>query len=104
MSDAGVGQEDGASGPRWWTVRRAQSSKPATYRCPFCDARLHAMSEHMLIAPEGDVEQRRHAHTECVRAAHEAGDLVTEDEWRALQPNRPGLVARLLRHVRGPAG
>ena len=81
-------------GPRWWTVRRAQSSKPATYRCPFCDERLHAMSEHMLIAPEGDVEKRRHAHTDCVRSAHEAGDLVTEDEWRpAAEAARPGRPA-----------
>ncbi len=53
----------------WWAVRRAQSLKPATYRFPFCGELLHAMSEHMLIAPEGDASRRRHAHTECVVAA-----------------------------------
>ena len=83
--------------PRWWNVRRAQSSKPATYRCPFCGERLHAMSEHMVIAPEGDVDRRRHAHSECVAAAHRAGELLTYEDWRATQPRQPGLIARLLR-------
>jgi hypothetical protein len=26
---------------RWWTLRRAQSLKPASYRRPFCDEQLH---------------------------------------------------------------
>jgi len=76
-------------------MRPAQSSKPATYRCPFCGGRLHAMSAHTLIAPEGDAERRRHAHTECVLAARKAGTLPTYDDWRATQPRRPGLLARL---------
>ena len=46
----------------WWAVRRAQNAKPATYRCPLCGYRLHAMSPHVLIAPEGDTSRRRHAH------------------------------------------
>jgi len=46
-----------------------RSLKPATYRCPICGDLLHAMSDHMLIAPEGDTSRRRHAHVECVRAA-----------------------------------
>jgi hypothetical protein len=79
----------------WWAVRRAESRKPATYRCPFCGRPLHAMSEHMLIAPEGDAERRRHAHTECVVAARREGRLPTLDEWRRAQPGRPGLLARL---------
>jgi dienelactone hydrolase len=77
-------------------MRPAQSSKPATYTCPFCGKRLHAMSAHTLIAPEGDTEKRRHAHTECVLAARNAGTLPTYDDWRATQPRRPGLLARLL--------
>src|SRR5262249_29488901 len=81
---------------RWWATRPAQSSKPATYRCPFCGGRLHAMSAHTLIAPEGDAERRRHAHTECVLRARKAGTLPTYDEWRATQPRRPGLLARVL--------
>jgi hypothetical protein len=68
---------------RWWAARRAHSRKPATYRCPFCDELLHAMSEHVVIAPEGDVSRRRHAHLECVRSAHDAGAFKTYDEWRA---------------------
>lgn len=62
-------------------MRRAQSLKPASYVCPFCDGMLHATSEHALIAPEGDVSRRRHAHTECVMVARKAGKLRTEDEW-----------------------
>lgn len=68
--------------PRWWTARRAQSSKPATYRCPFCGALLHAMSPHVLVAPEGDVDRRRHAHLECVQRERAAGRFVLEDEWK----------------------
>jgi hypothetical protein len=67
---------------RWWTARRAHSHRPATYRCPFCGQLLHAMSEHVVIAPEGDVERRRHAHLDCVSAAHERGEFLTYDEWR----------------------
>jgi hypothetical protein len=86
-----------ADAPRWWSFRRAQSLKPATYRCPFCERPLHAMSEHVVLAPEGDVSRRRHAHAECVRARRAAGKLPTRDEWRAAQPRRPGLLRRLLR-------
>jgi hypothetical protein len=41
--------------PRWWTVRAAQNLKPATYRCPFCDELLPALSEHVLVTPEGRI-------------------------------------------------
>jgi hypothetical protein len=43
------------------------------------------MSDHVLIAPEGDTSRRRHAHLECVAAANLPG-----------RPQRPGLLARLL--------
>jgi hypothetical protein len=79
----------------WWAVRRAQSLKPATYRCPLCGYQLHAMSAHVLISPEGDTSRRRHAHAECVAAAR----LTSYDDWRKLQPRRPGLLARLLRRA-----
>lgn len=91
-----TGMTDGAQ-PRWWTVRPVHSQKPATYRCPFCEHRLPAMSDHLLIAPEGDGERRRHAHSECVLAARVAGHLPLEDEWRAGQPRRPTLLQRLFR-------
>jgi len=51
---------------RWWAMRPAQNLKPASYVCPLCDGMLHATSEHALIAPEGDLSRRRHAHMECV--------------------------------------
>ena len=83
----------------WWSIRRARSSRPATYRCPLCGYRLHAMSDHVLIAPEGDAERRRHAHTECVARAREDGRLTSYDEWRR-RAGGPGLLARLLRRAR----
>jgi len=46
---------------------------------------LHAMSDHVLIAPEGDSNRRRHAHVECVARAREAGRFLTYDDWRAAQ-------------------
>jgi hypothetical protein len=53
---------------RWQVVRPARSLRPATYRCPFCGRLLHAMSDHLIVAPDGDISRRRHAHIECVRA------------------------------------
>ena len=80
----------------WWLVRRASSRKPATYRCPFCGYRLHAMSDHVLIAPEGDASRRRHAHAECVQAAN----LPSYSDWGAAQPRGPGLRSRVARLFR----
>jgi hypothetical protein len=70
---------------QWYSIRPARSLKPATYRCPFCGYQLHAMSDHVLIAPEGDTSRRRHAHLECAAAANLPG-----------RPQRPGLLSRLL--------
>jgi hypothetical protein len=69
-------------------MRRAQSNRPATYRCPFCGELLHAMSEHLVIAPEGDVERRRHAHMECVRTERAAGRFALYDEVRSAEGGR----------------
>lgn len=85
---------------RWWSMRRAQNRKPATYRCPFCGRHLAALSEHALIAPEGDTSRRRHAHTACVLAERKAGRLPTEEEWRATQPRPPSPWRRLRSKLR----
>lgn len=74
--------------PRWWELRRAQSLKPATYSCPLCGGKLAAMSDHVLLFPEGDRTRRRHAHTECAQQAREAGRLPSRSEWRRTQPRR----------------
>jgi hypothetical protein len=66
-------------------MRPAQNLKPATYRCPLCGKHLPALSEHVLIWPEGDKSRRRHAHTECVLRARKADRLPTEEEWRRAQ-------------------
>ncbi len=81
----------------WWSVRRAANRKPATYRCPICGHLLPALSEHMLIAPEGDTRRRRHAHTECVLAARARGQLRLREDWQRTQPRAASLWARLLR-------
>lgn len=106
---AGARRENAAMGrlppARWWTVRRAHNRKPATYRCPLCGHLLPALSEHMLIAPEGDTRRRRHAHTECVLAARKRGELAFEEEWRASRREGGGERAswprRLLARLRG---
>ncbi len=87
--------------PRWWLIRPAQNLKPATYRCPLCGRPLPALSEHFLIAPEGDKGLRRHAHTECVLRARKAGRLPTRDEWEKTQPRPPSLWGRLRDRLRG---
>jgi len=82
-------------------VRRAQNRKPATYRCPLCGGFLPALSEHALIAPEGDTSRRRHAHMACVARARQAGRLPARDEWQRTQPKPPpGPVRRAIRRVR----
>jgi hypothetical protein len=74
-----------ASKPLWWEARRAQNRKPATYTCPLCHRLLPALSEHMLLFPEGDHSLRRHAHTTCVMRARKEGRLPTREEWLAAQ-------------------
>jgi hypothetical protein len=93
--------------PRWWSVRPAQNLKPATYRCPLCGRHLPALSEHVLMFPEGDHSRRRHAHTECVLAARKSGRLPSREEWLKTQPRDPSawqrLVARVARRSNRPA-
>ncbi|MGI8429881.1 MAG: hypothetical protein ACR2OB_11395 [Solirubrobacteraceae bacterium] len=86
--------------PRWWYVRRAQSRKPATYRCPVCDRPLPALIEHMLIVPEGDAARRRHAHTECVMAERRSGRLPSKEEWEQTQPRGPSLWRKVAYRLR----
>ena len=81
-------------------VRRAQNRKPATYRCPLCGGLLPALSEHMLIVPEGRAEGRRHAHSACVLAARRAGKLPTREEWLGTQPRTPSRWQRALARLR----
>jgi hypothetical protein len=38
------------------------------------------MSEHLVIAPEGNAHRRRHAHTACVLAARKAGTFTVYDD------------------------
>lgn len=78
---------------RWYAVRPAANRKPATYRCPLCGGMLPALSEHMLVYPEGDASRRRHAHSACVMSARRQGRLPLREE---VEPRPPGLLAKLL--------
>lgn len=79
---------------RWYAMRPAANRKPATYRCPLCRGLLPALSDHVLVLPEGDASRRRHAHTACVANARRAGRLPLRED---VEPRRPGLLSRLLR-------
>jgi hypothetical protein len=79
---------------RWYAIRPAANRKPATYRCPLCGGHLPALSEHMLVTPDGDPSRRRHAHAACVMSARKAGRLPLREE---AEPRGPGLLSRLLR-------
>jgi hypothetical protein len=81
----------------WWEVRPAANRKPATYRCPICNRSLPALSEHMLLFPEGDHRRRRHAHTACVMQARARGRLPLREDYDAVRPKGPSLWRRLLR-------
>jgi hypothetical protein len=92
---------DDFAAARWYAVRPAGSTKPATYRCPLCGRRLPALAEHLLVFPEGDAARRRHAHTTCVMRARRAGRLPLREE---VEPRQPGWLARLLRRGRHQSG
>jgi hypothetical protein len=78
---------------RWYAIRPAANRKPATYRCPLCGGMLPALSEHMLVTPEGDSSRRRHAHSACVMAARERGRLPLRED---VEPRPPSLLSKLL--------
>jgi hypothetical protein len=82
----------------WWVVRPAQNRRPTTYRCPLCGGLLPALSEHMLIVPEGDARRRRHAHSGCVMRARRQGRLPLREE---VEPPGPSLWSRIRGAGRG---
>jgi hypothetical protein len=38
------------------------------------------MSDHLVVAPEGDAARRRHAHLECVRRERAAGRFPLRED------------------------
>jgi len=50
----------------------------------------------MLMFPEDDKSRRRHAHTKCVLAARERGQLMLREDWLRTQPRPPSWWRRLL--------
>lgn len=88
---------------RWWEIRRAQNLSASVYTCPLCGERLPALSEHLLITPEGVSSRRRHAHVECVGEARRLGRLPTRDEWQDGGPPPPPFWKRWLARLRAPS-
>ncbi len=59
-----------ARAPAWvevpgFEVRATSGGKP--YRCPGCDHVVRPGTSHLVVVPEGRVEERRHWHSECWR-------------------------------------
>jgi hypothetical protein len=86
--------KDNFRAAQWYEVRPAANRKPATYHCPLCNGMLPALSEHMLVLPDGDASRRRHAHSACVMSSRREGRLPLREE---AEPRGPGLLSRLLR-------
>jgi hypothetical protein len=56
--------------PMWaqapgYEIRNVGGQK--AYRCPGCDHEVRAGMWHLVVVPVGDVDSRRHWHTECWR-------------------------------------
>jgi hypothetical protein len=77
---SGRRRQDSFGKARWYAIRPAANRKPATYRCPLCGGHLPALSEHVLVVPEGDASRRRHAHADCVKRARREGRLPLRED------------------------
>ena len=72
----------------WWTIRRRARTPSRQHRCPLCGYRLHAMSPHVLIAPEGDTTAAARTRRVCRRRARRR--RAPGDRSRETQPREPG--------------
>ena len=46
-------------------VVRETSGEGGSYRCPGCNQEIRKGISHLVVMPEGRVEERRHWHTPC---------------------------------------
>ena len=58
----------GAEAPEWarmegYQVRVSMGEK--AYRCPGCDHEVRPGTQHLVVIPGGDRDERRHWHTGC---------------------------------------
>jgi hypothetical protein len=59
--------------PEWaaldgFLVRAVSGERGRTYRCPGCQQVIRAGTPHLVVVPEGRMEDRRHWHTPCWRS------------------------------------
>jgi hypothetical protein len=50
-----------------FNVRAASVGSGKTYRCPGCQQEIRPGTPHLVVVPEGNMEERRHWHTPCWR-------------------------------------
>jgi hypothetical protein len=58
----------GGVAPGWAQTpgyRVQQVTNDGTYRCPGCDHEVRPGTSHLVVIPEGSVDERRHWHTPC---------------------------------------
>ncbi|HEX2089948.1 MAG TPA: hypothetical protein VHI54_08510 [Actinomycetota bacterium] len=58
--------------PAWaradgFTVQPVTGAVHRTYRCPGCQQEIRPGTPHFVVVADGDVEGRRHWHTQCWR-------------------------------------
>ncbi|MDP9431611.1 MAG: hypothetical protein M3P91_02510 [Actinomycetota bacterium] len=71
-----------------WVVRPVTgAASTKSYRCPGCDQEIRPATPHLVVWPDGELDDRRHWHKPC---------------WRAR--GRRGVSARRSRPAPGPRG
>lgn len=50
-----------------FTVQAVSGATRRTYRCPGCHQEIRPGTPHLVVVADGDVEGRRHWHTQCWR-------------------------------------
>ncbi len=50
-----------------FNVQVVTGASSKTYRCPGCQQEIRPGTPHLVVLAEGDVEGRRHWHTQCWR-------------------------------------
>jgi hypothetical protein len=50
-----------------YTVRAVSGEKGKPYRCPGCQQLIHPGTPHLVVMPEGSLQDRRHWHSPCWR-------------------------------------
>lgn len=50
-----------------FTVRAVSGERAKSYICPGCNQQLRSGTPHLVVVPEGNMDDRRHWHASCWR-------------------------------------